>query len=329
MTNRSEYRYQAKKPIRGDRVLIAVLVVAALIVIPVLLVRQCTHDDGETAEADSGLLVISDDTTIPDETVGDVSTEGDGETTLPTIEERILRHTVTDGESIADVAEALDVSVAVLLASNRLYGSEQLQPGEVLYASHDGLLHTIQQGQTLTDISLAYAVPVGTLAEANGLVAGGTIYAGDRILIPGVTTSYWADVVTLSRGQAARFIWPVEGEVVSTFGPRVHPVLGNRENHDGIDIDVPEGTTVRAAAGGTVSFYGEQPGYGNLMIIEHGDGFYTLYGHLEDAIASTGRYVDTGQPIALSGNTGISSGPHLHFEVRNGEFPIDPLRYLP
>jgi murein DD-endopeptidase MepM/ murein hydrolase activator NlpD len=109
----------------------------------------------------------------------------------------------------------------------------------------------------------------------------------------------------------------------------VHPVLGTRENHDGIDIDVPEGTTVHAAAGGTVTFYGEQEGYGNLMILKHSDGFYTLYGHLQEAITSTGRYVDMGQPIALSGNTGLSSGPHLHFELRNGEFPIDPLRYLP
>ena len=329
MTNRSGYRYQAKKPIRKDRVLIAVLFVVAIIAIPLLIRSGCTRDTEPLTVIDDGLVVIADDTTIPDDTVADIDPDGDGDTTLPTIEERILRHTVADGESIADVSAALDVSVLSLLASNRLFGSEQLQPGQVLYASQDGLLHTIQPGQTLTDISLAYAIPVETLSEANGLTSGGTIYAGDRILIPGISTSFWADVVSLSRGVSARFIWPVSGEVVSEFGPRVHPVLENRENHDGIDIDVPEGTTIRAAAGGTVSFYGEQPGYGNLMILEHGDGFYTLYGHLEEAIASPGRFVDMGQSIAVSGNSGISSGPHLHFEIRNGEFPIDPLRYLP
>jgi len=329
VTRRSEYRYQAKKPIRKDRVLIAVLFVAAVIVIPLLLRSGCTRDTGPLTVIDDGLVVIADDTAIPDDTPDDIDPSGDGDTTLPTIEERVLRHTVADGESIADVAAALDVSVLSLLASNRLFGSEQLQPGQVLYASPGGLLHTIQPGQTLTDISLAYAVPVETLTEANGLTSGGTIYAGDRILIPGVSTSFWADVVVLSRGVASRFIWPLSGEVVSTYGPRVHPILEIREHHDGIDIDVPEGTTVRAAAGGTVSFYGEQPGYGNLMILEHGDGFYSLYGHLEAAIASRGRYVDMGQAIALSGNSGISSGPHLHFEIRNGEFPIDPLRYLP
>lgn len=329
MTNRSGYRYQAKKPIRKDRVLIAVLFVAAVIILPLLIRSGCTRDGEPLTVVDDGLAIVSDDTTPPEDTTIDAPIEGDGDATLPTIEERILRHTVSDGESIADVAAALDVSVLVLLASNRLFGSEQLQPGQVLYASQEGLLHTIQPGQTLTDISLVYAIPVETLAEANGLTAGGTIYAGDRILIPGLSTSFWADVVVLSRGVASQFIWPVGGEVVSTFGPRVHPVLGNREHHDGIDIDVPEGTTIRAAAGGTVSFYGEQPGYGNLMILEHGGGYYTLYGHLEGSIASTGRTVDMGQPIALSGNTGISSGPHLHFEIRNGEFPIDPLRYLP
>ena len=66
-----------------------------------------------------------------------------------------------------------------------------------------------------------------------------------------------------------------------------------------------------------------------MIVIEHADGYFTMYGHLSGAIVSPGRYVEIGQEIALSGNTGISSGPHLHFEIRNREFPIDPLRYMP
>lgn len=227
------------------------------------------------------------------------------------------------------MAFELGISRSSLLASNQLLGTEQLQPGQTLYGTVDGVLHLIKSGQTLTDISLTYAVPVEAIAAANNLSAGATIYAGTRIIIPGVLSTFWDDVVQLSHGVHTRFIWPVEAEITSTFGWRVHPVLGNRHHHDGIDLDIPEGTLIHAAASGRVYFSGEQPGYGNVLILEHADGFYTVYGHLSSALVYKGQYVEVGQAIAQSGNTGISDGPHLHFEVRNGEFPVDPLRYLP
>ncbi len=329
------HRYQGKKPIRRDRVAIAVLFVLAAILMPILLRSGGSRNDDSLTIIDNGTIVGPGEGTsaateeeVPLD-VFPIATDEGSTAPLPAIEDRILRHTVSDGETVSEVASELGVSVSNLLASNRLFGGGQLQPGQVLFASREGVVHTIQPGQTLTDISLTYAVPVETLTSANGITTSSTIYAGDRILIPGVTTTFWDDVVRLSKGVSSRFIWPLEGEVVSTFGPRVHPVLGTREHHDGIDIDVPEGTIVHAAASGKVYYYGEQPGYGNVLIIEHADGYYTMYGHLSSAIVSAGRYVEMGQEIALSGNTGISSGPHLHFEIRNGEFPIDPLRYLP
>jgi len=307
-----------------------VLVVVAVIVIPTLIRSGGSRREEPLTITENG----ADGTTSPPVESSDdlfpVVADTTSDEALPGLEERLLRHTVSDGESITDVASALGVSVRKLLTSNRLFGKEQLQPGQTLYASREGVLHIIQPGQTLTDISITYAVPVNTITKANGITSSATIYAGDRLLIPGVTTTFWDNVVTLSEGVSSRFIWPLRGEVVSTFGPRVHPVLGNRHHHDGIDIDVPEGTTVHAAAGGEVYYYGEQPGYGNVLILEHTDGYYTMYGHLLDALVTTARrYVEIGQEIALSGNTGISSGPHLHFEIRHGEFPIDPLRYLP
>ena len=328
MTSYSD-RYREKKPIRKDRVAIAVLFLAAIIALPILLTRP--GSDEPLTIVDDGAVVGPDDGTTTDDIPLDVFpiVPADDTTPLPAIEDAILRHAVSDGETVSDVAAELGVSASNLLASNRLFGAGQLQPGQVLYASQEGVVHTIQPGQTLTDISLTYAVPVETLTSANGLTASSTIFAGDRILIPGVTATFWDNVVRLSNGVPSRFIRPLEGEVVSTFGWRIHPVLENRHHHDGIDIDVPEGATVYAAAGGEVYFYGEQPGYGNVLILDHADGYFTMYGHLSSAIVSPGRYVEMGQEIALSGNTGISSGPHLHFEIRNGDFPIDPLRYLP
>jgi len=308
-------------------VAIVALILVAIIVVPILIRSGRTTSDAPLAVIDNGTILnpIDDETT--DDTTIDVTTIDDG--IPPVSSERFLVHTVDDGETVADIATALGVTVANLLASNRLFGGEQLQPRQVLYASDEGIVHIIQSGQTLTDIGRSYAVPVRTLSEANDLTDTSTIFAGDRILIPGVTTSFWNNVVVLSRGVSTPFIWPLQGEVVSQFGWRIHPVLGGRHHHDGIDIDVPEGTTVHAATGGKVFFYGDQPGYGNVLIIEHENGFFSLYGHLADSFVFAGQYVEMGQAIAQSGNTGISSGPHLHFEIRNREYPIDPERYLP
>jgi len=306
---------------------VAILVVLAIILVPILIRSGCTRRDDPIVVIDNGTSVDPIDDSTMDDIAIDDTTVDDGIVSVSS--ERFLVHTVDDGETVAGIATALGVTVSNLLASNRLFGGKQLQPNQVLYASDEGIVHIIQLGQTLSDIARSYAVPVETLLEANDLTSNSTIFAGDRILIPGVTTSFWNNAVVLSKGVSTEFIWPLEGEVVSQFGWRVHPVLGNRHHHDGIDIDVPEGTTVHAAAGGEVFFYGEQPGYGNLLIIEHANGFYSFYGHLSDSFVFAGQYVEMGQAVARSGNTGISSGPHLHFELRNRDYPIDPERYLP
>lgn len=310
---------------------VVALILLAIILIPILIRSGRKPRDDSLVVIDEGTILglIEDGTT---DAVGDDSSIDDGgvdDGVGPIRSERFLAHTVDDGESIADIATLLGVTVSNLLASNRLFGGEQLQPNQVLYASDQGIVHIIQLGQTLSNIARSYAVPLETLMDANDLTSSSTIFAGDRILIPGATTSFWNNAVALSRGVSTQFIWPLEGEVISEFGWRVHPVLGDRHHHDGIDLDVPEGTAVHAVAAGEVYFYGEQPGYGNVLIIEHANGFYTLYGHLSDSFVFAGQYVEMGQAVARSGNTGISSGPHLHFELRNREYPIDPSRYLP
>ncbi len=320
--------------------MIAALVLAAIVVIPILL-SSGGGDEQPLAVTQDGSPVggtpvsagTPGDTTDVESTLdallatgSDVTSDTGEPATLPG---SVETYVVQDGDTFSTAAAALGVSVANLEASNQLYGSELLQPGEVVYGSTDGVLHTIKRGQTLTDISLTYAVPIEKITSANGLTTSSTIYAGEKLLIPGVTTTYWSNVVRLSRGVPSMFVWPLEGEVVSTFGWRIHPVTGERHHHDGIDIDVPEGTPVFASASGEVYFYGEQPGYGNVLILQHAENYYSLYGHLSSSSVYVGQYVEAGQTVAQSGNTGLSSGPHLHFEIRNGEFPVDPLRYLP
>lgn len=127
-----------------------------------------------------------------------------------------------------------------------------------------------------------------------------------------------------------RMAWPVPGysRISSYYGYRVHPVLGIPKGHTGIDIPAPTGTPVKAGASGTVIFSGWNGGYGNAVIIDHGNGIATLYGHNSSLLVSVGQKVSTGQAIARVGSTGMSTGPHCHFEVRKNGNTVDPLPWL-
>jgi murein DD-endopeptidase MepM/ murein hydrolase activator NlpD len=124
------------------------------------------------------------------------------------------------------------------------------------------------------------------------------------------------------------FIWPVNGVITSPFGYRNHPIFGRSILHSGIDIGVDEGTPVHAADGGVVVEADWIGGYGNAVIIDHGNGLSTLYGHNSSLAVSAGQTVSQGQVIAYAGSTGNSTGPHVHFEVRANGDPVDPNGYL-
>jgi murein DD-endopeptidase MepM/ murein hydrolase activator NlpD len=124
------------------------------------------------------------------------------------------------------------------------------------------------------------------------------------------------------------FIWPVNGAVVSQFGFRIHPIFGTERFHSGIDVNAGSGTPIAASAGGVVITSGWMDGYGNTVIIDHGGGFATLYAHQSQVAVSVGQSVNQGEIIGYVGSTGWSTGPHLHFEVRIGGAPVNPLGYL-
>ncbi len=118
------------------------------------------------------------------------------------------------------------------------------------------------------------------------------------------------------------------GQVSSPFGPRKDPVDGTPSYHTGIDLAVPEGMPVHAAAGGVVKAAGSRGAYGQAVEIDHGNGLSTLYGHNSQVSVKTGETVEAGQVIAKAGATGKATGPHVHFEVRKGDHPINPQRAL-
>jgi murein DD-endopeptidase MepM/ murein hydrolase activator NlpD len=124
------------------------------------------------------------------------------------------------------------------------------------------------------------------------------------------------------------FMLPVEGQHTSGFGMRMHPIDHEERLHSGMDIAAPTGTPIQAAAAGQVVFSGTQAGYGNVVVIQHMEGYSTLYAHNTANLVSVGTTVSQGQPIATVGSTGRSTGPHLHFEVRKDGKRLDPVQFF-
>jgi Membrane proteins related to metalloendopeptidases len=125
-----------------------------------------------------------------------------------------------------------------------------------------------------------------------------------------------------------KFTMPVDGRLSSNFGPRKHPIHGVVKRHTGVDFGAPHGTPIRAADGGVVLYVGWYGGYGKIVMIDHGDDLVTLYAHTSRYVVSTGEKIARGQVIAYIGSTGLSTGPHLHFEVRRNGTPVNPIGYL-
>jgi lipoprotein NlpD len=182
--------------------------------------------------------------------------------------------------------------------------------------------HTVKPGETLYHIARTYGVDPHLLQLQNHIERPQDLHIGQvlQITVDARLPSPRPMVPEPTSGELA---WPVRGLLVSRFGSR------GSEHHDGIDIAAPEGSPVTAAAAGVVIFSGEQRGYGNLAVIDHGRGEATVYAHCASVLVTQGQSVSRGQLIARVGRTGRATGPHLHFEVREHAQPRNPLQYLP
>lgn len=201
----------------------------------------------------------------------------------------------------------------------------------------DGTYHVVRRGENLYRIGKAYGVPHEELARANDIADPSRIEVGQRLLIPGAARSVPVDVVAPRQSSRRStgpepvippdkrpFSWPVQGgQVSSLFGPR------GRTFHDGIDIRADEGTPVYAAADGEVAYADQLRGYGRIVIVRHRGGYATVYAHNERNLVRAGERVARGQLIAYVGDSGRTTAPNLHFEVRLDNVARDPLAYLP
>jgi murein DD-endopeptidase MepM/ murein hydrolase activator NlpD len=231
---------------------------------------------------------------------------------------------VKPGDSIGGVAKRFGLAVDSLVSLNGIKNIKGVKAGtELKIPNMDGLLHIVTKGQSLGSIAKAYKIDLTALADANDL-GSGSIRPGQTLFIPGARLPQEA----LRKIYGTSVAWPGRGPISSWFGYRADPFTGVRRYHAGIDIVVNMGTPVKAAMDGVVADSGYNGNYGNYVILNHGDGLQTLYGHLSSSSVRKGQRLSQGSILGLSGNTGYSTGPHLHFGVYRGGVAVDPLKVL-
>lgn len=213
---------------------------------------------------------------------------------------------------LEQVAKERDIQVASLgsLASevSTLYGLKS----EPTLTTTTG---TLQDAQVVSSLDQLYALRTTALSGA----ASTGIFLG---LTRNVTTADWM------RANSAPNLWPVEGPVTGSFGERIDPFNGEGAFHSGIDISASVGQPVIAPADGIVTFADFMGGYGRAIIVDHGHGITTRYGHLANFAVVSGQQVHRGDTIGYVGLSGRSTGPHLHYEVRINDTPVNPHKYL-
>ncbi len=199
-----------------------------------------------------------------------------------------------------------------------------------------GIYHEVRPGENLYRIGKAYGISHRELARVNDIDNPDRVLVGKRLFIPGGRRVLPVNVITprsavadapdahdLPQGTNG-FSWPIAtGTLTSRFGPR------GQSFHDGIDIGAAPGTPVLAARDGTVLYSDTLRGYGNVVIVEHGGGYATVYAHNEENLVHAGDHVRQGQTLARLGRTGRTSGPNLHFEVRKDNVARNPIYFLP
>lgn len=245
----------------------------------------------------------------------------------------VITYSVKAGDTIQSIAQHFDLEPTTLMWANPAAedAPDLLRVGqELTILPIDGVYHQVEEGDTLESIAETYDIEPDAIlhCEHNDLEQGErNIEPATYLIVPGGEKPYEPKIVTAYNGPVpegargtGRFQWPVLG----------HITQGNWYGHRAIDIGAPTGSAVMASDGGFVSFAGwTDVGYGYLIVVDHANGFATYYGHLSNIYVAEGQAVERGQVIGAVGNTGNSTGPHLHFEVRRNSWQQNPRAYLP
>lgn len=230
-------------------------------------------------------------------------------------------HVVEAGETLGGIANRANVPKAVIAAANGLSEPYDLRVGQTLQIPRQRV-HVVGEGDTGFGIAQKYGIPFQNIAIANGLVEPHTVSNGQKLIIPAMMK---ATPVPQAVRSTPYFRWPHDGRVMLGYSLR-----DNGKGHDGLDLEANMLDMVRASASGTVVFADDEPKrFGRLVVIDHGNGWRTRYGHLAKITVKLGDVVKTGERIGLAGDAGVATSAELHFEIMQNNKRIDPSSKLP
>jgi murein DD-endopeptidase MepM/ murein hydrolase activator NlpD len=232
-------------------------------------------------------------------------------------------HVVNPGDTLASIARHNHISVAELARANNLAPTAPLKLGTRLTVPAK-----VAAAAAPAPTAPAAAQPVATLPAPGVKMAAVGQPQSARLAqaspTPEETQAEAPAKASEATGALPTFRWPVRGKVITGYGAKT-----NGKSNDGINLAVPEGTPVKAAEDGIVAYSGnELKGYGNLILIRHSNGYVTAYAHASELLVKRGDTIKRGQVIAKSGQSGEVGSPQLHFEIRKGSQPVDPLQFL-
>jgi murein DD-endopeptidase MepM/ murein hydrolase activator NlpD len=233
-------------------------------------------------------------------------------------------YTVKKGDSVSKIAADNNLSLDAIIASNGLQNARLLREGEVLRIPNmDGIPYTIARGDSYQKIAEKMNVALEAILDAND-IQDDNIRVGEILFLPGAKMR--SDDLKMALGEL--FMYPIRGRLTSPFGWRRDPFTGQRRYHSAVDISAATGVPVKATSEGKVTTVAYSAVFGNYIIITHSGGFQSMYAHLNSTSVREGVSVNQGQTIGAVGNTGRSTGPHLHFAIyRNGR-AVNPLEYI-
>jgi murein DD-endopeptidase MepM/ murein hydrolase activator NlpD len=239
-------------------------------------------------------------------------------------------YTLQHGETFSDVVTRYGLTNDALVGANPDISSLDTLPAgiELLIPPSEGLVITLQRGESVKELLETYNISPLVFMQVNNIQSPLELRAGRLLFLPGVKPQASLDRLAKVREEENRYLWPVRGRITSYFGRR-NLGMGTASFHRAVDVAAPTGTAITAARSGTVVYAGwSNQGYGNLVKLQHQGGDETWYAHQSEILVSVGQYVKQTQVIGLVGSTGLSTGPHLHFELHEGGTAVDPLAYL-
>lgn len=292
------------------------------------------EDDGV-----SSLLAFNESNDVVLKPYTSISAGSSGDTTTTRTE--IVEYTVQIGDTVSSIANRFGVTVNTVLWANNLSAYSLIRPGDILsILPYSGILYTVKSGDTISKIASTYGISADNISTQNKLSENSGLKIGQKLILPGAkkisTTSIARNNTSSYTGISVIKDLVKAPAATSNGGDMVWPAVGYRITqyfswrHNGIDIGNKVGTAIYAADAGTVEVAsgGWNGGYGNTILINHGGGKKTRYGHLSKLYVKAGDKVERGENIGAMGSTGRSTGPHLHFEVVINGTRYNPLNYV-